>query len=185
MKTATVLFAGVMIASMALGQAGDPFAEERYHRKYGRYTPAEEARRKAAKDETKYVGQACCRNMAHEALAGQVAMTSSGTEAYFRAKYGRAAPAAQARQKATDEQTATHIGKCAELGRCALVAAETASTNLSAANLSETEARFRAKYGWSAPNKTPPASNPPTQHQSLLAANDHVPCEEACCKQSE
>lgn len=188
MKTAMVLFAGVVIATTALAAQGDPMAEERYRMKYGRYTPAEEARQKAAKaraaDVTEYVGQSCCRHMKHENSAEKVTPNSASSEAHFKMKYGRATPGAEARAKAAEEQVATHIRKCAELDRCPLVAVKnaTSSTNVAVSN---SEAWFRAKYGRSAPSEERKAATPAKDERLLVAATNPAPCEMDCCKHAE
>ena len=46
----TVLAAAAMFASGALAVTNEQMAEERFKAKYGRYTPAEEARRKLARE---------------------------------------------------------------------------------------------------------------------------------------
>jgi hypothetical protein len=188
MKTAMVLFAGVMISTTALATQGDPMAEERYRMKYGRYTAAEEARQKAAKeraaDATEYVGQSCCRHMKHEHSVGKMTPNSVSAEAHFKIKYGRSTPGAEAREKPAAEQVATHIRKCAELDRCPLVAAvnATSSTNIAVAS---SEAWFWAKYGRSAPSEERKAATPAKEDRPLVAAASPVPCEMECCKHAE
>jgi hypothetical protein len=51
MKSAVVFLAGALLISTAFGS--DPFAEERFKAKYGRYPAAEEARREGAKTAAK------------------------------------------------------------------------------------------------------------------------------------
>jgi hypothetical protein len=188
MKTAMFLFAGVMISTTALATQGDPMAEERYRMKYGRYTPAEEARQKAAKersaDATAYVGQSCCRHMKHETTVERVTLNSASTEAYFKMKYGRSIPGAEAREKAAEEQVAMHIRKCAELDRCPLVAVEnaTSSRNVAASN---SDAWFRAKYGRSVPSVERKVATLAKDERLLVAAANPVPCEMECCKHAE
>ena len=188
MKNAMVLFAGVMIATTALVAQGDPMAEERYRMKYGRYTPAEEARQKAAKeraaDATEYVGQSCCRHMKHENSGEKVTPNSASTEAYFKMKYGRSVPGAEAREKAAAEQVATHIRKCVELNRCPLVAVINATPSRNVA-VSNSEAWFQAKFGRKAPSGERRAAIAAKEDQPLVAAANPVPCEMECCKHAE
>lgn len=191
MKTAMVLFAGVVIASATLVGQGDPMAEERYRMKYGRYTPAEEARQKAAKekatDVTEYVGQSCCRHMKHGVSGETVTLNSTSTEAWFKMKYGRSTPGAEASQKAAEEQLAAHIRKCVELDRCPLVAVgnATSSTNVTAASVSTSEAWFRAKFNRGAPSEERRAAIAAKDERLLVASTNPLPCEMACCKHAE
>jgi hypothetical protein len=188
MKTAMVLVAGVMIASTALVGQNDPATEERYRMKYGRHTPAEAARRNAvtAADAVEYLGQACCRHMKHETSTGKLALHSASREAWFKLKYGRGTPAAEARQRSMDEHVATHVRKCEELGRCPLVAADigTTNTNLATASGSRREATFRAKYGRSAPSEESRAASAAKVERLPVAASHAVACEMECCKQT-
>jgi hypothetical protein len=88
-----VLFAGAMLSSAAFAADSDPFREERYKAKFGRYTPAEEARR-AALVPKKLVGaekctsQDCCSG---HAITTKTAVSDSAafTEAWAQAKFGR------------------------------------------------------------------------------------------------
>ena len=60
MKTPRFFLTGVVFAIAASAASNDQLAEERYRMKYGRYTPAEEARREAVvagrKGTVEYVG---------------------------------------------------------------------------------------------------------------------------------
>ena len=48
MKTfSKIIIAGALLTSMSFAQQGDPFHEERFKAKFGRYSQAEEARRKS------------------------------------------------------------------------------------------------------------------------------------------
>jgi hypothetical protein len=42
-----IVIAGALLASMSFAQQGDPFREDRFKTKFGRYSQAEEARRKS------------------------------------------------------------------------------------------------------------------------------------------
>lgn len=86
MKTAMILFT----AALAFASANDRLAEERYKAKYGRYSPAEEARRKAAKET---VSVACCRH-----TTATPAPVATAADTRHKAKYGTTfgkAPAAE------------------------------------------------------------------------------------------
>jgi hypothetical protein len=103
MKTyLTVFCAGVVLASMAFGAQGDPFQEERFKAKTGRYTQAEEARRltAAAKSDVrteKCMDQECCR---HQDGASQKQTDAQAFfDAWSRAKYGRNIREAQDRSE--------------------------------------------------------------------------------------
>ena len=189
MKTPKVFLTGVVFAIAAFAASNDQLAEERYRMKYGRYTPAEEARLKVVaaerKDAVEYVGQACCRHMPHDNAL--VAREPSANEAWFRAKFGRNTPAYEGGKKVVEAQVAAHVVKCAELGRCPLIAvSKAADTTTVARNLTETEARLRMKYGRTfgaeERRKATPAA---TEERPLLATAEHSPCTEACCKHGE
>ena len=188
MKTARVFLTGVVFAVAAFAASNDQFAEERYRMKYGRYTPAEEARRKAVaaekNDAVEYVGQACCRHMPHDTA---LAMKPSANDAWFRAKFGRNTPAYEAGKKAVEVQVAAHVAKCAELGRCPLTAvSKAADTTTVARNLTETGARLEMKYGRTLGAEEHRKATPAApEERPLLAVTEHSPCTEACCKQGE
>lgn len=75
MRTAMILFT----AALVFANGNDRLAEERYKAKYGRYSPAEEARRKAEKNP---VTPACFR----ETTAKPAVLTAA--DARHKAKYG-------------------------------------------------------------------------------------------------
>jgi hypothetical protein len=93
MKTyLTVFCAGVLLASMAFGAQGDPFREERFKAKTGRYTQAEEARRltvsgKSNATAEKCSDQVCCRHQ--DGASPKQSEAQSFFDAWSRAKYGR------------------------------------------------------------------------------------------------
>ncbi len=105
MKTAIVVFAGAMFASMAMATVSDQSSEERYRAKYGRYTPAQESRLKdvqaaSAVTATEPAGPVCCRSWhRHDRLVVSTSISTdrfrnavtatSSEEARFVAKYGR------------------------------------------------------------------------------------------------
>ena len=95
MRTAIILFAGALLTSGTFAWSSDPFAEERYRMKTGRYTPAEEARQRAVQDAqaisiVKPAEQAVCYPM-QMSMAGSTAPVANGfgTEERFRLKYDR------------------------------------------------------------------------------------------------
>lgn len=98
-----VVIAGALLASMSFAQQGDPFREERFNAKFGRYSQAEEARRKSASEkaisEEKGVDRECCRHQ-HAAQHPPVSSVSAKKEvtsnedqafldAWSKAKFGR------------------------------------------------------------------------------------------------
>ena len=183
-----ILFAGAMFTSAAFAWPNDPFAEERYRMKYGRYSQAEEARQKAAKEAQakstmNYVEQACCRLM-QTSFANTTPLAASGPsmEERFRMKYGRGTPSEEARQRATEVETAMHIAKCAELGRCPRMHVASANMPAVAVNPSDIEARFRMKYGRSAPVEQRATGKEVQTERLLVASVVQVPCEQECCK---
>jgi hypothetical protein len=105
MKTFVVILAGALFVSTAF--ASDPYAEERFKAKYGRYTPAEEARREALKKPAKAQSAAleaevamcempgCCKPGA--AAKSEVSAGDAHIDALFRAKFGRPSPVEEAR----------------------------------------------------------------------------------------
>jgi hypothetical protein len=181
MRTTIVLLTGAMLSLTAFG-SNDPFAEERYRMKYGRYTPAEEARQKTVREARAKTAAAvevamCCRYMngSHQ----NVAVSDTFTETHFRTKYGRSTPAAEARQRAAAEETAAHVRRCEEIGKCALMqaGARGAETSAPAAPESWMQAWFRTKYGRSLPVQT--------GEPKLFASADRTSCEHECCKHAQ
>lgn len=163
MQTLRVLLTGIVFAIAAIAASNDQFVEERYRMKYGRY-----------RDAVAYVGQACCRHMPHDTA---VTVKPSANEAWFRAKFGRNTPAFEAGKKAVEVQVAAQVAECAELGLRPLTAVRKAA---------ETEARLQMKYGrtFGAEErlKVMPAG---TEERPLVAAAEHSPCTDACCKPGE
>lgn len=188
MKTAIVLFAGVMTASAAFAGMNDAMAEERYRAKYGRNTPAEEARKEKARsnitDTTKNPMQDCCWAMHGAAASSTIMFNGSAHEARFRAKYGRSTPREEMRQKAETKRLALHIKKCAEMGQCPRVHGLTAlaSTGLATPAPNDAELRLRAKYGRSAPIEARQAVN---EERRQVAFADLNHCEHGCCNHIE
>ena len=106
MKSVVVFLAGALFVSTAI--ASDPYAEERFKAKYGRYTPAEEARREALKKAAKAQNAApsselaicdmpdCCGSTKAMAKT-EVSNADTYAEALFRAKFGRPSPMKETR----------------------------------------------------------------------------------------
>ena len=97
MKTLlTISFAGLMF--VATGLANDGGAEDRFMAKWGRYTPAEEARLNAAES-----------NLAarEETTVSLAPRNDNGAESRFSMKWGRYTPAEEARLKAAVVAAAT------------------------------------------------------------------------------
>ncbi len=98
-----IVIAGALLASMSLAQQGDPFREERFKAKFGRYSQAEEARRKSMSEraisEEKCADRECCRhqhatqNLQASAVSAKKEVTSNENQAFLdawsRAKFGR------------------------------------------------------------------------------------------------
>jgi hypothetical protein len=182
MRTTIVLLTGAVLSLTLFGGSADSSAEERYRMKYGRYTPAEEVRQKAQREAQANAATAaevatCCRYMNASLQNARVADTF--VESHFRIKYGQGTPAAEARQRAAAEETAAHVRRCEELGKCTLMPADARAAASSAPLVGESwrEAWFRAKYGRSLPVKT--------EEPELLASADRMSCENECCKHAQ
>jgi len=160
----------------AVAATSDPQAEERYGMKYGRNTPAEEARREAwAAVKTTgalHKEDPLCCHVLHGNAA--LAMNDPGFRDRFQAKYGRNTPREEARQGAAETDLAQHVGKCLELGRCMRRNVETAAAPALAA--SDQEERFQSKYGRSV--SQPTAMD---REQLLEASVQWIACEQPCC----
>ncbi|MFN0104673.1 MAG: hypothetical protein ACKV2U_21615 [Bryobacteraceae bacterium] len=105
MKTTMVLFVATMFASMTMATAGVPLAEEQYRAKYGRYTPAYEARLKSAPAAKTPIGTEnavpdCCRSLQARDQRANGVGNAILTEERNRVKYGRYSPAKEAQVKA-------------------------------------------------------------------------------------
>lgn len=109
MRTAIVLIAGTMFLSTAFGS--DFGSEERFRMKTGRYTPAEEARRDAAKIAANSARakqvisctmHGCCTNHQEQAAlaTSEVTLGDPGAEERFRMKFGRISPSVESRAAA-------------------------------------------------------------------------------------
>ena len=131
MRTVTMMLAGGMFAAMSIGAAHGQFAEELHKTKYGRYSPAKEARLRAAQARTSTVSSkeavqelapACCR-LHLQRPAAKPSVNSIFLSRYFRMKYGRDLPE-EARARAAKEELAAHSHKCLELGQCKTMLAE-------------------------------------------------------------
>jgi hypothetical protein len=86
MKTfSNIVIAGALLASMSFAQHGDPFREERFKAKFGRYSQAEEARQNAING--KAVSEKKCAD--HECWRHQHTATGNvGVNSLFQAKLG-------------------------------------------------------------------------------------------------
>lgn len=178
MKKNQVFFAGALLAVAAFGQSGDPFAEERFRQKTGRYTPAEEARQNALRS-TKVKNAAteapsCCRYI--KGSLGNESVDPASNEARFRIRYGRSTPAAEAREKAGVQEAALLVRKCVELGKCTLMRADRVETNTVRATAGDPgrAARFQAKIGRDLPGEE-------ANVRPLLASRTPVACKHECC----
>jgi hypothetical protein len=104
MKTySKIVIAGALLASMSFAQQGDPFREERFKAKFGRYSQAEEARRKSVSEkaisEEKCADRECCRHQhaaqhpPASAVSARKEVTTNENQAFLdawsKAKFGR------------------------------------------------------------------------------------------------
>ena len=97
-----VVIAAALLASMSFAQQGDPFREERFKAKFGRYSQAEEARRKSISEKAisgeKCADRECCRHqhaaqhLQASAVSAKKEVTSNGNQAFLdawsKAKFG-------------------------------------------------------------------------------------------------
>ena len=174
MKTTLVLFT-VAISMLA---ADGPSREEQYRAKYGRYTPAYEARLQSeraatAPIELKNSIPDCCRTL----QAGEKRANGGGNailaEERNRVKYGRYSPAKEAAVKTEAAKIAIHGQKCRVLGQCPLPTEAPPAV----AVVSNDDARLRAKFGRVFGVKEPrPAVSRTMPMES---------CEHACCQIDE
>jgi hypothetical protein len=169
MKRTMIQIAVTMITSLIIS-ADVPFQEQQYRAKYGRYTPAYEAKLKSEPTAKSFlqieeVAPDCCRNL-HTA---QIDLA----EERNRAKYGRYSPRKEAQVRAAQVELAGHVRACRVLERCPLPAA----TLPAPAALSIGEAQSLAKYGrvFAAQKAT----------VAVVAARHTKRCEHACCKDTE
>ena len=158
MKTMIAVLAGTMLTSAAFAAAGDSFAEERFRIKYGRPSPAAEARQSQATNHMKCMENGRCQHMSHGTAAVATASAPSNDAAErFRAKYGRL-PGAEVRS--------TETRLAADRGARAVVAQNQIDNN---------EARFRAKFG-----RSTPVREKLQGEELLLASTTPMTCEMAC-----
>lgn len=165
----TMILIATMITSLTMA-AGVPFQEQQYRAKYGRYTPAYEAKlmtEPTAKSPLQLEEEAadCCRNL-HTA---QVDLA----EERNRVKYGRYSPRKEAQVRAVQVELAGHVRACRVLDRCPVPTARP----LAVAALSTRDAQSLAKYG-----RVFPAQKATV---AVVAAGHTEPCEHACCKDTE
>jgi hypothetical protein len=99
----SILFTGVLVMGangLMAGQASDSWLDQ-YRAKYGRSSPATEARQRAEAANTAFREE-----VAPE--TGQVAKPAdTWLDQWYQAKFGRSSPATEARQKAEHENTAS------------------------------------------------------------------------------
>jgi len=132
-----ILIAGAVLASMSFAQQGDPFREERFKAKFGRYSQAEEARRKSigedAISEEKCADRECCRHQhaTQKVQAGAVSakkeVTSNQNQAFFdawsKAKFGRIirrveSPSGEKLAKASPTNSGTPVSERCDRATC-------------------------------------------------------------------
>lgn len=158
MRTTMIPIVGMIFTAMTMMAADGPSQEERYRAKYGRYTPAYEARM-AAKPSAPIVAEAipaCCRSLHASQLRPTLAEEGN------RVKYGRYSPAGEALARVAMADTETHGRACLGLDQCAKAA------------ITSDEARSLAKSGRAFGRKVAPIA--------FAAARHFDPCEHACCQ---
>jgi hypothetical protein len=88
-----IVIAGSLLATMAFAQQGDPFREERFKAKFGRYSQAEEARRKSIaanpRSEEKCANHACCRHPHAANKEVSFSQNQAFLDTWSKAKFGR------------------------------------------------------------------------------------------------
>ena len=173
MKTTMVLFIATMFASLKMA-AGVPYQEQYHRAKYGRYTPAYEARLNAeAAAKTPIAMESaipdCCRSL-HRANGGGNPFL---TEERNRVKYGRYSPAKEARAQAARVELAAHGRACRVLDNCP----PPTDTLPAVAAVTDGDARQLAKYGRVFSAKKAPVA--------VSEAPQSKPCEHACCQHAE
>lgn len=168
MKPMLIVFAA---AALAFGGANDPLAEERHKAKYGRYSPAEEARRREAK---KQVVEACHR------VVAKPAPVETAADARNKAKYGITfgkAPASEPVETimTCGDATEPEDHNCRDHACCRHAAAKPAPVETAA------DARHKAKYGTTF-KTTKPAAAPA---ETVMTCGDesavNACCGNACC----
>src|SRR6266852_9152273 len=96
----SILFTGVLVMGangLMASQASNSWLDQWYRAKYGRSSPAEEARQRAEQANTAF---------REETAADEVRPANAWLEQWYRAKFGRSSPMEEARQKAARANTA-------------------------------------------------------------------------------
>ena len=144
MKTAIVIFAGLTLSSNML-------ADERFRMKYGRDTPAEEARQKAA----------------YPKAAAPTVAVDAGIEARYRMKYGRGTPGEEASKAAASDVYANNLASGPASSCFGEPPDDIVATGMPAKTADAgAEARYRMKYG---------RGTPATER--MLASADRMMCD--------
>lgn len=169
MKSTLILLVVTMLASFTMS-AGVPFQEQQYRAKYGRYSPAYEAKLKTeqatmAPIQIENAVPDCCRIL----QAGKVDFA----EERNRVKYGRYSPAKEAEVQAAQLALLKHAQACRALESCPLPTA----TQPTVTTLSNRDARSIAKYG-----RVFPAMKATV---AVVTAKHIEACEHACCQDTE
>ena len=102
----------------------------------------------------------------------------SFAESFFRSKYGRSTPLAEAREKKAAKKTGEHVERCVAHEKCSAMRAEsrTVESSPGAARNFWQDSLFRAKYGRSLPNSSDPV---------VVATTARTACVHECCGVSE
>jgi hypothetical protein len=163
----TILFTAAILTYTASGAVNDSGAEERFRMKYGRNTPAGEARARAVSKVSPNCQQGCCQHMNNEFTINLPAGgNDAGAEERFRAKWGRNTPSSEAAASAAHAKT-------------------TVPTDLLAArnNDSGAEERFRMKFGRNTPfeERRQAIARSATTDRVMVAAADRAACDPDCC----
>ena len=180
MKTAIVLFAGVMTASAALAAMNDRMAEERYRAKYGRNTPPRKHASVLILRTPTRTRSRTVRAMHGAAASSTIMFMVPHTKHASARNTAAAAPREELRQKAEMKDLALHVRKCADLGQCPRVHVETVVATTRPGMPAPTDAglRLRAKFGRSAPTEAQQTVNEEHVH---VASADLTHCEHGCC----
>jgi hypothetical protein len=112
----SILFIGVLVMGangLMAGQASDSWLDQWYRAKYGRSSPATEARQRAEAANAAFRAETAPETR-------QVAKpVNSWLDQWYRAKYGRSSPATEARQRAEAVNTAFRTETAPETRRLA------------------------------------------------------------------
>lgn len=134
----SIFLAGALFAGAGLAQPRDPWREQLFKAKYGRYSPMEEARQRA--DQAKVAALSEDAAPPNPVRSESAALATSWQEQWFKAKFGRYSPMEEARQSADRRNTGAIFRGHTRLQ-------PTARANSPAPLNSWREQWFKAKFG--------------------------------------